>query len=168
MESLFNDLEGLRIAIEIEKRGFNFYKTAYEKVSDKEAKELFKILMEEEQKHLGIFTGFFAQIEARKEAHSAEYLFDAEVSRYLAILAQSHVFPSEENANRVITELATAGNIIKLAINAEKDSILLYDELAKCSKFKEAQTVFLQLKQEEQGHVVEISNKLKSLSLSNT
>ncbi|TWH51816.1 ferritin family protein [Sporomusa sp. KB1] len=163
MENLLSDLEGLRIAMNIEKRGFNFYQKAYNKFNDTQAKALFKILMEEEQEHLSTFTEYFNRIEACKEAHSAEYLFDAETSKYLTVLVESHVFPTEQDAERIINELATVGNIIKLALGAEKDSILLYDELAKCSKFEDAKTVFLKLKGEEQRHVTEISHKLKQI-----
>lgn len=163
MENLLSDLEGLRIAMNIEKRGFNFYQKAYSKFEDTQVKALFKMLMEEEREHLSIFTEYFHQIEACKEAHSAEYLFDPEASRYLTALVESHVFPKEQDADCIIIELATVGNIIKLALGAEKDSILLYDELAKCSKFETAKKVFLQLKGEEQRHVTEISQKIKQV-----
>ncbi|XFO66107.1 hypothetical protein SPSIL_022570 [Sporomusa silvacetica DSM 10669] len=163
MESLLSDLEGLRIAMNIEKRGFNFYQKAYNKFKDTQAKALFKTLMEEEQEHLITFTEYFNQIEACKQAHSEEYLFDAETSKYLTALVDSHVFPAEQDAEHIINELATLGNIIKLAIGAEKDSILLYDELAKCSKFEDAKAVFLKLKGEEQRHVTEISHKFKQI-----
>jgi rubrerythrin len=163
MENLLSDLEGLKIAMDIERRGFNFYQKAYSKFNDSQAKVLLKTLMEEEQEHLSTFTEYFKQVEARKEAHSAEYLFDAEISKYLTVLVESHVFPAEQDVDQVVNELATLENIIKLALRAEKDSILLYEELAKCSKFEDAKTVFLKLKGEEQRHVTEISQKLKQI-----
>ncbi|MCE5284417.1 MAG: ferritin family protein [Pelosinus sp.] len=163
MEKSFSDLEGLRMAMEIEKRGAAFYKKAYDKVSESQAKAMFKALMEEEQEHFKTFTDFFNQIAVLKEAHNAEYLFDDEISKYLTVLVESHVFPAETNAERIINELESAENIIKLAMRAEKDSILLYDELAKYSKFDTSREIFLKLKNEEQGHVIEINAKLKQL-----
>jgi rubrerythrin len=151
------------MAIEIEKRGFYFYKAAYDKAEDVQAKALFKVLMEEEQQHQIIFTEFFNQIAACKEAHSAEYLFDEETSRYLTVLVESHVFPPEHDVEHIISNLKNTRNIVKLAMGAEKDSILLYDELAKSSKFADAKKVFIKLKGEEQHHVTELSQKLKQI-----
>jgi rubrerythrin len=163
MKELLSDLEGLRIAIEIERRGFIFYQKAWNKLKNQQAKMLFKTLMGEEENHLRIFTDFFAQIEVRKEAHFAEYLYDEEASRYLTVLVESHVFPAEKDAERIIDELSTVENIVKLALGAEKDSILLYDEMAKASKFEDAKAIFLKLKAEEQRHVIEISTKFKQI-----
>lgn len=163
MNNLLSDLEGLRIAMNIEKRGFNFYQKAYAKFKDTQAKALFKTLMEEEQEHLITFTEYFKHIEACQEAQSVEYLFDAVSSKYLTVLVESYVFPSEQDTERIINELDTVENIIKLAMTAEKDSILLYDELARCSKFEVAKTVFLKLKDEEQRHITEISHKFKQI-----
>jgi len=163
VETLLSDLEGLRMAMEIEKRGFVFYQKAYHKFKDVQVKALFKTLMEEEEQHLETFREIFDQIAADKEAHSTEYLFDPEVSGYLTVLVDSHVFPLEQDADHVISELATVEKIIKLAMGAEKDSILLYTELANCSKFKNTKAVFLQLKKEEQNHVTEIGHKLRQI-----
>ena len=165
MDQMFSDLEGLRVAMEIERRGFAFYKKAYEKFKDDQAKALFKALMEEEEEHLKIFTGFFMELEAKKEAHSIEYLFDPEISRYLLVLAELHVFPLESETARVIEGLDTVDKIIKLAMGAEKDSILLYTEMENNAKFDSSREVFAKLKQEEHRHVVELSGKFKELLL---
>ena len=42
------------------------------------------------------------------------------------------------------------------AIQAEKDSILFYDELARHAKFEEARAIFLKLKAEEQKHIIKL------------
>lgn len=61
--------------------------------------------MQEEEQHLDTFTKIFNIIEDRKEAHSADYLFDADSSRYLTVLAESHVFPQQDKVQSVIAEL---------------------------------------------------------------
>lgn len=156
MENLFSDLEGLRIAIEIEARGQAFYRQAYEQAVHQEHKDLFLFLMNEELQHLEVFTQIFTAVSERKEAHSAEYLFDPDTYRYLTVLAESHIFPPESQAQHTVAELKSVKAILNTAMQAEKDSILLYDELSRNAKFEDARKIFARLKIEEQGHVVKL------------
>lgn len=107
---------------------------------------------------------FLAKVNENKEAASDEYLFDAETSRYLTVLADGHIFPTAENAEVKIAEVTTIPEILQMAIQAEKDSILFYDELASKSKFEDARRIFTTLKAEEQTHVVKLRKILDSLA----
>lgn len=156
MENLFSDLEGLRIAVEIEARGGEFYRQAAVQAGKPEQRALFEWLMDEEATHLARFTKILNEIEAKKEAHSGDYLYDSETSRYLTVIAEHHVFPKQSDAAQKIAELKTVTAILNTALQAEKDSVLFYDELAAHAKFGEAKTVFAMLKAEEQAHVVKI------------
>jgi rubrerythrin len=160
MENLFSDLEGLRIATDIEARGREFYRQAYEQATKPEQRELFLWLMNEEIHHLEAFTNIFNQVKERKEAHSAEYLYDPESSRYLTVLAEGHVFPPTAQAKQKIAELKTVAAILQTALQAEKDSVLFYDELAASAKFPDARKIFAALKAEEQKHVVKVREML--------
>ncbi|BBB92815.1 MAG TPA: ferritin family protein [Methylomusa anaerophila] len=152
---LFSDLEGLRISMDIEARGRDFYKQAYERAEKKEHKELFLLLMNDEIHHLEKFTRLYNQFKENKAAYNDEYLFDADISRYLTVLAEAHIFPQDKSKN-VLPELKSMADILKSAIQDEKDSILFYDALSKCAKFEEAKQVFNVLKAEEQTHVVKL------------
>jgi len=156
MEKLFSDLEGLRIAVDIETRGQEFYRQAHSYAKKIEHKNLFLLLMNEEVQHKEKFTELYQKIKAQKEAVADEYLFDPETSRYLTVLSEGHVFPEENKAAKKIAELDTIGAILNVAMQAEKDSILFYDELARNAKFEEARQIFTLLKQEEQTHVVKL------------
>lgn len=156
MDNWYSDLEGLRIAVEIEARGREFYREALEQAKGQNEKDLFMLLMNEEIHHYTAFSNIFEQLKGKKEAHTEEYLFDPEVSRYLTVLAETHVFPEMDKAKAVIAELKTVKAILQLAMQAEKDSVLFYDELAKHAKFTDAREVFALLKAEEQTHVVKI------------
>lgn len=162
MENSFSDLEGLRVAIEIETRGKAFYHQAYEQAVHQEHKDLFLFLMNEETQHWDLFTQIFTAVSERKEAHSAEYLFDPETYRYLTVLAESHIFPPESQASGKIAELKSVKSILHTAMQAEKDSILFYDELSRNAKFPEARKIFARLKIEEQGHVVKIREMIEA------
>lgn len=159
-QKLFSDLEGLRIAISIEARGRDFYQQAYERAQKQEHKDLFLFLKNEEINHYETFSKIYEVIKGRKEAGSDEYLFDPEASRYLTVLADGHIFPTQENAEVQLAEMATLRDILTMALQAEKDSILFYDELAQHSKFEEAKKIFLVLKAEEQAHVIKLKEIL--------
>lgn len=156
MEKLFSDLEGLRIAMEIEVRGQEFYQQAYNQAEKVQDKELFCILKNEEVQHYKTFSEAFDKVKLHKEAHTDEYLFDPDTSRYLTVLAESHVFPKQEDAEKVIAGLKDCYAILNMAVQAEKDSILFYDELAQNAKFPESKEIFLMLKKEEQEHVIKL------------
>lgn len=160
MEKLFSDLEGLRMAMEIETRGREFYQKAADKAEKPEHRDLFILLRDEEKHHLETFTTMFLKIKETKEAHSDDYLFDTDTSRYLTVLVEEHIFPKKEKAAAKIDELQTIETILNAAIQAEKDSILFYDELAINSKFEDAKKIFLTLKAEEQTHVVKLREML--------
>jgi len=159
---LFSDLEGLRIAMEIEARGRAFYTEAYKHAEKSEHKDLFLLLRDEEVQHLEKFTSIFEQVKTNKEAHTEEYLFDVDTSRYLTVLAEAHVFPKQEEAAAKIASLQSVAAILDVAMQAEKDSILFYDELARNAKFAEAKEVFQLLKEEEQTHVVKLRAMIKA------
>jgi rubrerythrin len=164
---LFSDLEGLRIAMAIEARGRDFYQQAFDKAKDVTHKDLFCTLRNEEVIHFETFTKIFNKVNENKEAASDEYLFDPETSRYLTVLADGHIFPTAENAEVKIAEVTTIQEILEMAIQAEKDSILFYDELATKSKFEDAKKIFTALKAEEQTHVVKLRKILDSLVSTN-
>jgi len=159
MGNLFSDLEGLRIAIDMEARGRDFYKKASEQATTKEHKALFLMLMNEEIEHHNQFTNLYHKTKEIKLADSEDYLFDPESSKYLTVLAEPHIFPKNK-AEKTVSELKSVSAILQAALQDEKDSILFYDALAKCAKFEDTKQVFNLLKAEEQTHVVKLREML--------
>lgn len=159
MGNLFSDLEGLRIAIDMEARGRDFYKKASEQTENKEHKALFLLLMNEEIKHHDQFTKLYHKTKENKLSDSNDYLFDQEASKYLTVLAEPYIF-TEAKAEKTFSERKSIADILKAAIQDEKDSILFYDALAKCAKFDETRNIFNLLKAEEQTHVVKLRQML--------
>lgn len=153
MQKLFSDLEGLRIAMSIEERGRDFYRKAYDNARKEEHKAVFMLLMNEEIHHYEIFANLFEQLKQNKTAHTEDYMFDPEISRYLTVLAEGHVFPGKPHKEVNFTSIT---EILETAIQAEKDSVLFYDELARHAKFEDARLVFTKLKAEEQTHIVKL------------
>jgi len=179
----FSDLEGLRMAVNIEKKGVEFYREAYDRTSNPEHKLLFSFLMQEELNHAAKFESMYNTIKQNKQADSDDYLFEADVSRYLQILVETHVFPQQdllvnepEIANGVLetgwqtqvpgqnhSNQLTTKNILRIAFQAEKDSVLFYDEMMKNARFPEAKQVFAELKAEEQSHIEKLQELIRTL-----
>lgn len=157
---LLNELDGLQVAIEIEKRGHEFYQQAYDQAQKDEHKELFLLLRDEETHHLEKFQKVFNKVQTTKT--ECEIPFEAETAAYLSTLAADPVFPKVEDASNEISKLKTIDAILAVAMQAEKDSILLYDELADKSKSDEARKVFAALKAEEQQHVVKLREMIEA------
>ncbi len=89
-------------------------------------------------------------------------LFDPETSRYLTVIAEEHVFPKPYDAGKHIAGLNSVQAVLEAAMQAEKDSVLFYDELATRAKFAEARDVFRLLKGEEQVHVVKLREMIEA------
>ena len=164
MSNLFSDLEGLRIAMEIEQIGAAFYQKASEHVNKPELKEALQFLTGEENKHFATFTALYEKIKNNKEYAGDEYLFDPEASRYLTVLAEGHIFPQQARVVTGIEELGSVEEILAIAVQAEKDSIMFFTELAAEAKFEETSKIFLALQAEEKGHLVKLRVIIDSLA----
>lgn len=179
----FSDLEGLRIAVEVEKNGFEFYQKAYERTSNPDHKLLLGFLMKEEANHASQFKAIYEKLKQNKSASDEEYLYDAEVSRYIQTLVEALIFPQNnpfannpEIANGVLesgwqwqtpgenaADKVSLNTILRVALQAEKDSILFYDEMVKNARFPEAKQIFEEFKAEEQNHVEKIQAMIRTL-----
>jgi len=157
MGTLFSELEALRIAIDMEARGRDFYKKAYDQAESKEHKDLFMQLMNDETAHHDQFSRLYNKVKASQQTGD-DYLFDQETSRYLTVLAEPYIFPKDKQ----LSEFKTIADILRAALQDEKDAILFYDALAQCAKFEEARKVFNILKSEEQAHAIKLRRMLDS------
>jgi rubrerythrin len=153
-KKIFNELDGLRIAIEIEKRGHEFYQQAYGHAQKDAHKELFLLLRDDENHHREKFEKLFDKVNGTKSENDLP--FDEETSRYLFTFSDHLIFPQKEDAAPTIAGFKTFDAILSVALQAEKDSVLLYDELAVKSRSEEAKKIFAALKSEEQRHVVKL------------
>ena len=145
----FNDLEGLRIAIEMEKRGEALYRRAARVSKKREVVDMLSALAEDEVAHAAEFTRLYNQALARR-AHAASY--GEEASAYLSAVAADIVFPGGLMALRE-EGFDDMRAVLDYAISSEKDSILFYLELARLSGDESARKVFLESAEQERGHM---------------
>ena len=142
----FNDLEGLRIAVEMEKRG----EALYRKVSKlPEVKAMLEALARDEVAHAAEFEALQKEACARRDACVS---YGEEASAYLSAVAADIVFPGGLMALRA-EGFDDMRAVLDYAVSSEKDSILFYLELARLSRDPAAREVFLQIAEQERGHM---------------
>jgi rubrerythrin len=138
-------------AMRAEKDGIGFYTKAAKKFNDRELRDLFMKLAKEEAKHLESFIG----IKAKAEKKGADQYFRSEaVSEYLDTIIREGLFPKGDSMVKRLEKVSTVGEACAIAMEAEKNAILLYSELAKLSKDKEQKKIFEDITKEERSHII--------------
>jgi rubrerythrin len=158
MSITFNALEILEMAEQIERNGVKFYRKAAQSVSDRQMRQLFEGLAEMEVEHGKIFAGMKKQLsdEAREPG-----VFDPEneLALYLQAMADGHVF----NLSTQLKGTESVKDILKLAISAEKDSIVFYLGLKDFVSVKAGKDKVDAVIKEEMGHIAVLNQKLSAL-----
>ncbi|MGM0446300.1 MAG: ferritin-like domain-containing protein [Bacillota bacterium] len=149
----FNVFEMLEMAKEIEKRGFELYTQQAQKAADFELKELFNKLASDENEHYNTFDKLEKQYKGMKNSDYS-YLEDREVNSYLRSLVEYEIFPKGEKKQ---LEGLGIDEVLEIAIKAEKDTILLYQELIPYNDEKTKEVLY-KLIEEEKGHYVDLIN----------
>jgi len=160
----FNASEVFQIAIEIEKNGKVFYDKAKEMVYNPDVKQLFHDLGLEEMKHLEKFTELKASLPESAQEGSV-FDPDNEMSRYLKMMADMHVFRSSADVEEQLKKIKTAEGALKIAIEFEKDSVIFFLSMQDATNEEKGKKLIGQLVKEEQGHMRRLSLQLKQLRM---
>jgi len=138
-------------AVKAERDGIAFYTKASKKFNDAELRNLFLKLAKEEVKHMETFLG----IKAKAEKKGADQIFRSDrVSDYLDTIIREGLFPKGDSMVKRLEKVNDVGSACAIAMEAEKNAILLYSELAKLAKDKEQRKIFEAIAKEERSHIV--------------
>jgi rubrerythrin len=149
MKERFNALEVMEMAKDIEKRGKKFYLKHAEATENRDLRQLFKKLAQDEQDHYEKFVALTEEL--RSESDEADYLYEEDVSAYFNYLVEYSVFPKDDSQES-IEALNDVEKALRLAIQAEKDSILFYREMCEYNDGKTIEAVN-KLIAEEKDHL---------------
>lgn len=156
MFHVFSDLEGIRIAIEMERRGESFYRRAAKVSKNPEAVALLVSLADDEMRHQAEFERLYR---AEAEAGMSNEAYDDEANAYLTAIAAEVVFPRGlMGLKEVGFEDPTA--VLNHAIASEKDSILFYSEMQDRTGDEHARQVFSEIIRQERGHMFRLQRQL--------
>ena len=161
MHHVFSDVEGLRIAVEMERRGEDFYRRAARVSRTQETVSLLNSLADDETMHGREFQRLHDIACARRD-ECCEEIYDDETNAYLSAIAADLVFPGGLMALRQ-AGFEDPRAVLTTAIASEKDSILFYTELAAHSRNEDARTTFEEITRQERGHLARLLHKLAAL-----
>ncbi len=149
----FNVLEMLEMAKEIEKRGIDLYSQQAKETDDPKLKKIFNKLASDENEHYNTFDKLEKEYQDMEKIDYS-YLEDEEVNSYLRSLVEYEIFPKGEKRQ---LEGLDIDEVLEIAINSEKNSILLYQELIPYNDEKTKEILY-KLIGEEKGHYVDLIN----------
>ncbi len=157
----FNDAEALKIAMNIEEEGLEFYSILMKNAKDAKAREIFSKLASAEKKHMALFQKMYSEITS--PANPVQGCEDYTMDLYLKDLVDTGIFAKKGEAKRIVAEIKTDIDALKVGIQAEKDSILYYTEAAKNTRHEGGKKAFEQLTDEEKKHLKILADLLKTL-----
>jgi rubrerythrin len=160
MSVTFDASDILEIAIEIEKNGEKFYKKAAGIVKDSRTKQFLIELADMEKEHEETFR---QMMETLPESETKVLDPDNEASLYLQAMADGNVFDVKKDISNMLAGKETAEQIFKIAIQAEKDSIIYYIGLEDFLPDEEDKKRVDKIIEEERSHILALYQQLKEI-----
>jgi rubrerythrin len=143
---MFSLEEILDLGIRIEKNGEKFYREAQKQVALEELRILLTRLAEDEVEHVGFFTRKKEAIKSKPE--------DAEVEKQASAILQEILGDQTFSLKQVDpSDLKTIDDLLDLAIEFEKDTILFYEMLSAIATTDDTLKGLQEIIQEENRHV---------------
>lgn len=148
MGNIFAASEVVEIAIQIERNGLDFYNILGTKTKNNEAKDIFKFLSGEEEKHLLTFKGILGTV----EKYQPQGLDADEYYAYMNALAAESIFTQKDLGKSLALKIKSDAEAIDIGIKAEKDSIVFYEGM-KSIVPDDGQKTIDEVIGQEQGHL---------------
>jgi len=162
MSVTFNAFEIFEMAEQIERNGVKFYRKAAHGTSDQDVRQMLLNLADMEAEHEEAFANMRKQLS--EEAWEVR-VFDPEneLALYLQSMANGHVFDLSKDPAEQLTGNETVEDILKLAIDAEKDSIVFYLGLKDFVPVKAGKDKVEAIIKEEMGHIAVLNQRFPPL-----
>ena len=157
----FNMDEIFEIAEQIERNGADFYRKAADGLANEEHKQKLLELAEMELSHERTFADMRAEY---REERGEQPTFDpaGEAARYLGKIADGQVFDMDPASAEDLAE-KTIDEILKRAIDLEKDSIVFYIGIEELVPPEMGREKIAAIIHEEMGHITLLSEELAAL-----
>lgn len=164
MGDQFNAEEVLKMAEQIEHNGQEFYRKASEAVDDFEVSRLLLDLAEWEKGHEALFASMRNDL-GRDEKRQTAIDPYCEAALYLKAMADNHVFRQQTGEYLAkFEEDKSTGEIIDLAIQFEKDSLLFFLGLERLVSPRLGKDRVYDIIDEEIGHIAYLEKQRTRLN----
>lgn len=156
----FNADEIFEMAEQIERNGVKFYRAAADKLPA--GRQVLLDLASMEEEHEKTFADMRAQLSGREQE---PMVFDPndEAQMYLQVVADGNVFDIKTEPTEKLRGKDKPEDILKMAINMEKDSIAFYAGLKEWVPPRAGRDKIEGIIREEFGHIATLSEKLSAL-----
>lgn len=138
----------LDFAIEIEKNGYAFYTETAKKFENLKTIKLFHILAEQELKH----EMFFKQLKDKQPQFEPSETLEASWEIFKREFLHTYMFGDSTETHNRIKSVGSIEEAIDLAINFEKDTVVLYSSIKKHIK-NDGQDLIDKIINQELGHI---------------
>jgi rubrerythrin len=158
----FNANEIFEMAEEIERNGAKFYRRASANSPDEETKQMLLDMAVMEDEHLKTFQQMREELSGReKEA----MVFDPDNLSvlYLQAMADARGYEGKITPAKELTGSETPKEIIEIALNSEKESVVFYFGLKGFVPVKAGRDKVEAVIIEELGHITTLLGRLKSI-----
>ena len=163
MSITFNADEIFEMAEQIERNGAKFYREAAGNSSDADVKEMLLSLAAMEDGHEKTFIQMRQELSA-EEKESNIFDPDDEVAQYLQTMADFHGTEGKVSPTEKLTGNESLADILKIALQAEKNSIAFYVGIKDMVSSKSGKAKVQAIIIEEMAHVSTIGGKLQTLN----
>ncbi|MGE5598849.1 MAG: ferritin-like domain-containing protein [Bacteroidota bacterium] len=138
--------ELVQTAVALEEQGRDFYRHLAERAREMEARHVFTQLAAEEEEHAAFF---------RRWLPAGGQAVGEDTASYLRALRRPELFVGDEEA------LGDPRRALAVAIEAEKEAILYYTELAALVRDEQAREHLARLLKAEKLHLIEVRDRLE-------
>lgn len=159
MAKFFNASELAQAAVQIERRGQQFYAQAAAKVASDDVRSFFANFVEEEAAHERLFQALADRL---GQAPLPAWSTQDEYGDYLDALLDSHSLFGEGSVDDALRQVADQASAIRMAMNFEKDTLLFFTEMKDLVPDNEKKFV-QECIDEERTHLRMLKAKMDSL-----
>ena len=154
----FSGFEVIRAAMEVEKKGHQFYSTMAERARSPLAQEVFSWLAQDEVQHLRTLEGLVPKYREGAFWENEDFFLP-----YLRRFSESEIFPSPERLEEVLKKPEMDLSALDLAIEAEERFAEYFQKAAEHARTEEGQEAFSWLSGEESRHAAILKERKTKL-----
>lgn len=151
MGNIFVGSEIVEMGIQIEKNGNKFYNRLASQTNNPKAKEVFKFLAQEEEKHIRVFEGILD----KTQKFEPQGLDADQYLSYMHAYAGEYIFTQEDKGEEIARSAGSDKEALQIAIHFEEDSIVFYSGMKQIVPEYDARIVEALIMQEE-GHLKQL------------
>lgn len=153
----YSACEIIKVAIDIEKNGYQFYSEAAKLTRNSSVAELFRNLAQEEIQHRAFFEGLGKLIPSCAVGETTP------PDEYLSAIADASILQQKRGMKAIAEKRLTNQEALNIAIQVEKNAILYYTELLRFVTEKEKGMVE-ELVAEEKNHLTKLTSIANNLT----